>query len=1008
MSLADLRRDIAEMIRRTCPPVDTRTVTQWADACRKLPETSTSPGDYDSSVTPYARRPMDLTGDPSTVRITLCWGTQTTKALAIDTPIATPTGWSTMGELRVGDQVFGADGAVVEVVAATPVAHGRPTYRLHFDDGTSIVADAEHLWCLSSHRSASGWRAPLRTTDLLRVRRERRRIPVAGVLQIPPSQAALPLPPYVLGAWLGDGNTDSPAITADVRDGVLDEVLREWPTAEVSVRPGFMRTILLSPRLPAQSTCARGHEKTLSGGEMQCFTCSNLRQIAKRRGEPFPRVPRGNVAGKALRALGVLGNKHIPLSYLRADTASRWALLQGLMDTDGCATTKGQCSLVSVKEPLARSVVELVRSLGLKPALRVRRAMLKGVDCGPVWQVSFTAYRDQPVFRLERKQSRLKDAGSHATRPTEARNRGIVRIEPEPSVPVRCIQVSAPDGLFLAGEAMVPTHNSTVIENVIANRIVRAPTPMIIVQPKIDSAEAMAKERIVPMILATPELRSRVRLGKASDSSLRFKRFPGGFLFIASARSGPELASRSAPFIANDEIDEFDDIPGQGNPIEIVRRRQGAAEIGLEINTSTPRDAATSRIWPELEAGTNERYHVPCPHCETPQELRFGGRDQPFGLKWPSGRPHLAEYLCEHCQVMIAPSKKSRMLALGDWVATNPEAPPGVYSFHLSSLYSPFGKSNWGVIADEFVRAASKPADLQVFVNTRLAELFVDHGDGEQVEGLMQRLETWPEGTVPDGVGLLTAGMDVQDNRIEVYVWGWGAGRESWPIYWTLFVGDTGADPTLPNSPWRAADAWVAQARFRHQVSGALVPVSAIALDTGYQTATAYRFANQWRRFGCIATKGIGGQGVPMLGKPTLQGDMRVPLFPIGVHQAKTEWFKSDLPTPANPDRAPTPGLVHLPDWFTTDQLQQLVSEKLTSRLSGGRVVREWIKKRKDLPNEGLDCRLGARVALEHLGIKVIAELGVRAEKLRTATPDTSSPAAPARTTRTIIGGLTP
>jgi phage terminase large subunit GpA-like protein len=552
------------------------------------------------------------------------------------------------------------------------------------------------------------------------------------------------------------------------------------------------------------------------------------------------------------------------------------------------------------------------------------------------------------------------------------------------------------------------TTKSTVIENAVAYRIACAPTPMVMVQPKIDSAEAMAKERIVPMILATPELRTRVRLGKATDSSLRYKRFSGGFLFIASARSGPELASRSAPFVANDEIDEFDDIPGQGNPIEIVRRRQGAAEIGLEINTSTPRDADTSRIWPELEAGTNERFHVPCPHCETMQELRFGGRDKPYGLKWPSGQPQLAQYLCEHCQVLIDPKHKPWMLARGEWIPTNPDAPPGVYSFHLSSLYSPFGKSNWGVIADEFVRAANKPADLQVFVNTRLAELFVDHGGGQQVEGLLQRTETWEDGTVPDRVGLLTAGMDVQDNRIEVYVWGWGAGLESWPIYWALFVGDTGADPTLPNSPWRAADAWVAQVRFRHQVSGAMVPISAFGLDTGYQTSLCYKFANQWRRFGCIATKGVGGEGLPTLGKPTLQGDMRVPLFSIGVYQAKTDWFKSDLPTPPHPDGLPTPGYVHLPDHWTTDQLEQLVSEKLVSRLIKGRVHREWIKKRADRPNEALDCRIMARVALEHLGVKVIAELGARAEKLRTAATDAPATQAPARTTRTIIGGLTP
>lgn len=527
----------------------------------------------------------------------------------------------------------------------------------------------------------------------------------------------------------------------------------------------------------------------------------------------------------------------------------------------------------------------------------------------------------------------------------------------------------------------VQTTKSTVFENAIAFRVCRMPTPMVIVQPKIDAAEAWAKERFVPMILATPALRQRVRLGRSSDSTLRYKRFPGGFIYVASAQSATELASRSSPFVLVDEADRMEIIPGEGNPVEIVARRQGAADIGMFAITSTPRDAETTIIWPYLEAGTFEYYHVPCPHCGFKQRLEWQR------LRWEKGKPETAHYVCCECACVIEESEKRAMLAAGEWVATNPDAP--YPSSHLNALYSPFGKSSWAVLAAEWESCQGKPADLQVFVNTRLAELWAETADVTSVDSLTQRLEALEEHMVPDGVGILTAGCDVQYNRIEVYVWGWGAGLESWPIASFVLTGDPQQE-VQSGGVWAELDQVLART-FKH-VSGREVPVSAALIDSGYATTQVYNFTKRRAHRKIFAAKGVGGEGVPIGNKPTLQRSDRVILYAVGTDAAKTEFLRSQIPTPQA-----GPGFVHLADWLTTEQCEQLVAEKRTRRIHRGQVIREWRKKKDDSPNEALDCRVYARAALEvqGLGARVVTHLGALADGLslpQTEPPDPRPP----------------
>lgn len=345
------------------------------------------------------------------------------KALAVDTPIATPRGWTTMGELQVGDIVFDALGERCRVTATSSVMVGNDCYVVRFSDGAEVIADAGHLWFTETRKPEGG--AGIKTTD--EIRRSlwldyrgsagwNHRVPVAGPLMTW-TEAELPIPPYVLGAWLGDGSSHAPVLACSDADiGVVEQIRAEGVTA---TRRDF----------PSEAT--------------RC---------------PSYLVGRGWLSG-ALRRLGVLNNKHIPTAYLRASLPERWALLQGLMDTDGTATKRGQCIFANSRERLADDVVALLRTLGYKPTKITYEAKLNGLPMGDTHAVQFWAFKGTPVFRLRRKADRQKVAP--LVRP-RSRSRHIVAVEPAASVPVRCIQVDSPTELFLAGEGLVPTHNTSL------------------------------------------------------------------------------------------------------------------------------------------------------------------------------------------------------------------------------------------------------------------------------------------------------------------------------------------------------------------------------------------------------------------------------------------------------------------------------------------------------------------------------------------------------------------
>lgn len=350
------------------------------------------------------------------------------KALALDTPVPTPDGWRTMGDLSPGDLVFDEEGVPTTVFEVTPPMIGRPCREVEFSDGTRVIADASHQWVTidKNGRRYGRAEAEIRTTDeiaaSLRVGDElNHHVPLAGPVRYQ-ARPDLPIEPYTFGAWLGDGTTSKAEITS-----VDAEVLEQISGDGFTVRP-----VGYAPHL------------------------YRIGGVGQTRDVATGRYAQNASLSSRLRRLGLLEGKYVPRMYLEAGVDQRLALLQGLMDTDGFVDDiAGRCEFPNTNEGLADAVVELAASLGFRPVKSTGRAMLDGVDKGPKYRVKFTP--DRPVFRLPRKLARQK--------PAEARFhrfRAIAAVREIPSVPVRCIEVASPRGMFLVSRSFIPTHNSSL------------------------------------------------------------------------------------------------------------------------------------------------------------------------------------------------------------------------------------------------------------------------------------------------------------------------------------------------------------------------------------------------------------------------------------------------------------------------------------------------------------------------------------------------------------------
>ncbi len=477
------------------------------------------------------------------------------------------------------------------------------------------------------------------------------------------------------------------------------------------------------------------------------------------------------------------------------------------------------------------------------------------------------------------------------------------------------------------------------------------PGPMLAVQPTVDMGKRWSKGRLAPMCTATPCLARKVRAPRSRDSgnTVLAKEFPGGILVVAGANSASGLSSMPVKFLFLDEIDRYPhDVDNEGSPSDLAIERtatfRGTRKI---LKTSTPTVKDHSAIEAAFEETDKRYYFVPCPACDHFQIITWDH------IVWAEGDPRSAGFCCGECGVISPEHHKPKMLAAGEWRATA-EGKHGKHGYHLSGLYSPW--VTWGEIAAKFVVVKKDPFRLKVWVNTKLAETWDESdGDGIDAHDLVSRIEDWGT-TAPAEVCLITAAVDVQDDRLEVEIAGWGVGEERWSLDYVVVWGDPSGTQV-----WEDVDE-VLLRRIDHASDGSGMPIHAACIDTGgHHTLAAYKFCKARGKRRVWAIKGKGGEGYNLWPRrPSRQNKGKVNLYTIGVDAGKAQTYARLRVL------EPGPGYMHFPMDRGSDYFGQLTCEVRRTRYAKGVPVRYWWKK-DGTRNEALDLAVYNLAALHGL-----------------------------------------
>jgi len=486
-----------------------------------------------------------------------------------------------------------------------------------------------------------------------------------------------------------------------------------------------------------------------------------------------------------------------------------------------------------------------------------------------------------------------------------------------------------------------------LINNIVGYFIDYDPSPIMLLMPTLDLAQSYSKKRLAPMIRDTPVLRNKVKDAKSrdSDNTLLEKGFPGGYIALTGANSPTGLSSRPIRILLADEVDRFPASAGiEGDPLSLAEKRTKTFWNKKKFFVSTPTEKGISRIDKEFDDSSQEEWCLPCPVC---------GELQP--LKWAQIHFEDVTHECKFCE------KRSNEFewkaGKGKWIAKYPEKIKK-RGFHLNALASPWER--WENIIEEFKLAKKNGTDtLKTWVNTTLGEVWeADEGEGADNDDLVARREYYIN-EVPRKVIVLTAGVDVQDDRLEVEVVGWGAGKENWGIQYKVFYGDPGQSIV-----WQQLDEYLLRTFWFEDDDGLVI--SCVCIDSGgHYTTEVYKFCKLREHRRIFAIKGVGGYGKPFIGKPTRNNRERAALFSIGVDTGK-ETILSRLKIQED-----GPGYCHFPiedgRGYDENYFKGLTSEKRVLRYKKGVPTFEWIKKSSSIRNEPMDLRNYANAAFEIL-----------------------------------------
>ena len=504
--------------------------------------------------------------------------------------------------------------------------------------------------------------------------------------------------------------------------------------------------------------------------------------------------------------------------------------------------------------------------------------------------------------------------------------------------------------VFMTGAQIGKTE---IINNAIGYYISQDPSPILVVQPTLDMSKMWSNDRLAPMLRDTPALKNAVKDPRSRDSgnTLLQKSFVGGYIAMVGANSPAGLASRPVRCVFFDEVDRFPHSAGtEGDPIDLGRKRTSTFTYNRKIvMVSTPTNKGASRIEAAYEESDQRQYYVPCHDCGHKQVLKWGQ------VQWEKDKPETASYICEGCGSVWDDADRYRAVRAGEWVAQNPEHK--IAGFHLSGLYSP-----WTPLADaarDFLVAKKSPETLRVFVNTFLAETWEDEGITINDIRFEDREEDWGD-ALPDDIVVITAGIDVQDDRLECELVGFGRDEESWSISYKTLYGD----PSTPHL-WNDLDN-ILKASFTTE-SGRQLGIRAACIDSGgHYTQAVYNFVRPREGRRIFAIKGMGGEQRPLVGRPSKNNIGKIKLFTVGTFPIK-ELIFSRLRI-----QSEGAGFCHFPAGRSDEYYQQLAnSEKIVTKYQKGFPRRDFVKTRTR--NEALDCRVYAYAALCILSLNINA-----------------------------------
>jgi len=491
-----------------------------------------------------------------------------------------------------------------------------------------------------------------------------------------------------------------------------------------------------------------------------------------------------------------------------------------------------------------------------------------------------------------------------------------------------------------------------LINNVVGFHISQDPAPMLVVQPTLEMAQTWSKDRLAPAIRDTPALSAKIKNPRSRDSgnTTLHKVFPGGHVTACGANSPSSLASRPCRVILCDEVDRYPISAGtEGDPVALARKRSTTFWNKKLILVSTPTEKGASRIEAAYEESDKRKFMVACPDCSEHQELQWAN------VKWEDRNPSTAEYVCEHCGSCWPDAKRYQAIRYGHWQATG-DGDGRTAGFHISALYSP-----WTTLEDiviDFLASKADPMRLKAWVNTTLGETFEESGERIDEYSLFDRKEDFGD-ELPSKAVVLVAGVDVQDDRLACEIVAYGAGEESWSIYYEEIYGD----PSAPQL-WQDLDFILSQT-FTHPTKGDMIIRSTCIDSGGHYTQQVYNYVKLRSGRRIFAIKGVGGEGKPIIGRPSKNNIGKINLFPVGTDTAKELLFARLKINEAGP------GYCHFPLEREEEYFKMLTAEKKVLRYFKGRPKREWIKTRQR--NEALDCRVYAMAALQVMGINIEA-----------------------------------